>query len=155
MQDLPQDFRDLLIELSDADVEFVIIGGYAVAFHGHARATKDIDVLVRASPANSARVYKALAAFGAPLTQFEVTEDEFTDYDGVLQLGTPPFRIDILNSATAITFDEAIENRDAFELDGRRIAVIGLTALIKNKNAAARAQDIADVKALNRKHAER
>lgn len=151
MTELPPDFRDLLLELADADADFVVIGGYAVGFHGHSRATKDIDVLVRPSRVNASRVYKALAAFGAPLSQFEVDEDEFTNYDGVLQLGNPPFRIDILNSVTAITFDEAVEDRDSFELDGRRIPVVGLSALIKNKNAAGRPQDLADVAALTRK----
>jgi hypothetical protein len=72
--DLPEDFRDLLVELHDAGAEFVIVGGYAVAFHGYPRATKDIDILVRAVPENAARVYRALAAFGAPLSTFEVSE---------------------------------------------------------------------------------
>jgi hypothetical protein len=62
--DLPEDFRDLLIELHDAGAEFVVLGGHAVAYHGHPRATKDLDVLVRASAANAARVYKALASMG-------------------------------------------------------------------------------------------
>src|SRR5689334_9461541 len=70
--DLPEDFRDLLIELSDAGAAFVIVGGYAVAFHGHPRATKDLDVLIKADAENAGRVYRALAAFGAPLAAFEV-----------------------------------------------------------------------------------
>ena len=65
--ELPNDFRDLMIEMMDADVEFVVVGGYAVAFHGHPRATKDIDILVRPHRENAKRVYKVLAAFGAPL----------------------------------------------------------------------------------------
>ena len=98
--------------------------------------------------ANAARVYKALAAFGAPLDQFEVGETDFVTYDGVLQIGLPPRRIDILNRADGITFDEAIEANESFEVDGRRIAIIGLAALLKNKRAAAREQDLADAKAL-------
>ena len=74
------DFRDLLVELSDAKAEFVVVGGYAVAFHGHPRATKDLDVLVRPTPSNAARVYAALAAFGAPLNSFEVSVEDFADY---------------------------------------------------------------------------
>ena len=74
MIELPDDFRDLLIELHDAGAESVVLGGHAVAFHGHPRATKDLDVLVRATRANAARVYQALAAFGAPLQAFEVSE---------------------------------------------------------------------------------
>lgn len=148
MIELPQDFRDLLVELADAGADFVVLGGHAVAFHGHPRATKDLDVFVRADPANAAKVYRALAAFGAPLSSFAVHQDDFTTYDGILQIGLPPRRIDILNRAAGITFDAAIASGDAFELEGRRIPVIGLDALLKNKRAAGREQDLADVKAL-------
>lgn len=151
MIDLPDDFRDLLIALHEAGAEFVVLGGHAVAFHGHPRATKDLDVLVRADSSNAARVYCALAAFGAPLQAFEVSEQDFATYDGVLQIGLPPRRIDILNRADGITFDEAIADRASFELDGRQIPVIGLAALLKNKRAANRAQDLADVEALEAK----
>ena len=148
MIDLPEDFRDVLIELHDAGAEFVLLGGHAVAYHGHPRATKDLGVLVRASPANAARVYRALASFGAPLGLFEVGEADFATYDGVLQIGLPPRRIDILNRADGISFEEAIAGHGSFEVEGRRIPVIGLSALLKNKRAAAREQDLADVKAL-------
>jgi predicted nucleotidyltransferase len=148
--ELPEDFRDILIELHDALADFVIVGGHAVAFHGHPRATKDLDILVRADRQNAARVYQALAAFGAPLELFEVGEADFATYDGVLQIGLPPRRIDILNRATGITFDEALANSETFDLEGRPIRVIGLDALLKNKKATGRAQDVADVDALNR-----
>jgi hypothetical protein len=151
MVELPQDFRDLLVELADAEAEFAIVGGYAVAFHGHPRATKDLDVLVRASPSNAKRVYRALAAFGAPLHAFEVAEADFVDYDGVLQIGVPPVRIDIINRIAGVSFDEAVAAGDAFDLDGRRIAVIGREPLIKNKRAVGRPQDVADVAALTRR----
>jgi hypothetical protein len=149
--ELPDDFRDLLIELADANAEFVVLGGHAVAFHGHPRATKDLDVLVRATKDNAARVYRALAAFGAPLAAFEVSEEDFAAYDGVLQIGLPPRRIDVLNRADGITFDEAIAAGDAFDIEGRRIPIIGLDALLANKRAAGREQDLADVKALERR----
>ena len=105
-------------------------------------------MLVRATPANAAHIYRALAAFGAPLELFEVTEADFASYEGVLQVGVPPRRIDILNRATGITFDEAIADGAKFELDGREILVIGRAALLKNKRATGREQDLADVKAL-------
>ena len=148
MTDLPTDFRDLLIELADAGAEFVVLGGHAVAFHGHPRATKDLDLLVRATAPNASRVYRALAAFGAPLEAFEVGEEDFASYEGVLQIGVPPRRIDLLNRASGITFDEAIADGESFELEGRRIPVIGLEPLLRNKRAAARTQDLADVEAL-------
>jgi predicted nucleotidyltransferase len=146
--ELPDDFRDLLVELHDAGAEFVVLGGHAVAYHGHPRATKDLDVLVRATNTNAARVYKALASFGAPLDLFEVKEADFAAYEGVLQIGLPPRRIDVLNRADGITFDDAVSEAQFFDLEGRRIPVIGLQALLKNKRAAGREQDVADIKAL-------
>jgi hypothetical protein len=110
--ELPDDFRDLLVELHDVGAQFVVLGGHAVAYHGHPRATKDLDVLVRAERANAKLVYRALAAFGAPLQGFEVSEADFATYDGILQIGLPP------------------------------------RALLKNKRAAGRPQDLADVHAL-------
>jgi len=99
-------------------------------------------VLVRADASNAARVYRALGAFGAPLQTFEVSEDDFASYDGVLQIGLPPRRIDILNRADGITFDEAISDGACFEwTDGK--SIIGLAALLKNKRTARRAQDLA------------
>lgn len=148
MIELFDDFRDILVELHHAGARFVVLGGHAVAFHGHPRATKDLDVLVEANPDNAKRVYAALAAFGAPLSAFEVGVEDFASYDGVLQLGVPPRRIDIINRADGITFAEAVADGESFTLDGCEIPVIGRSALIKNKRAAGRPQDIADVKAL-------
>lgn len=148
MIELPEDFRDVLVELADANAEFVVLGGHAVAFHGNPRATKDLDILVRATAENAHRVYLALASFGAPLAQSAVTAEDFTSYDGILQIGLPPRRIDILNRADGITFDEAVAAGDSFEIDGRTIPVVGRAALLANKRAAAREQDLADVVAL-------
>lgn len=150
MIELPEDFRDLLVELHDAGAAFVVVGGHAVAFHGHVRATKDLDVLVQADRENAGKVYRALAAFGAPLASFEVAEADFASYDGVLQIGLPPRRIDIINRAAGISFPDAIAAGDSFDLDGRRIPIIGLAALLANKRAAGRPQDLADVSALER-----
>jgi predicted nucleotidyltransferase len=150
VMDLPEDFQDLLVELHDAGAAFVVVGGYAVAFHGHPRATKDIDILVHATPENALKVYQALAAFGAPLSSFQVTEADFATYEGILQIGLPPRRIDILNRATGITFAEAIADGDSFEVEGKAIPIIGRKALIKNKRATGRDQDIADVNVLER-----
>jgi hypothetical protein len=150
MIELFDDFRDLLVELHEAGARFVVLGGHAVAFHGHPRATKDLDVLVAADGENAKRVYAALAAFGAPLSAFEVGVEDFASYDGVLQLGVPPRRIDLINRADGITFAEAVADGETFDVDGRAIPVIGRGALIKNKLAAGRPQDIADVQALER-----
>jgi len=98
--ELPEDFRDLLLDLADNGADFVLVGGHAVAFHGHPRATKDMDVLIRANSTNAERVYKALGAFGAPLQNFDVQAKDFATYDGMLQSGC---RTDGLTSSTVPT----------------------------------------------------
>ncbi len=152
MTDLPDDFRDLLVELSTAGAEFLVVGGYAVAFHGHVRATKDIDILVRPTAENAARVYAALAAFGAPLAAFEVGPSDFATYDGVLHFGAPPYGADILNRIDGVSFDAACIDAGALEVDGRAVRVIGLDALLVAKRAAGRPKDLLDVAALERIH---
>ena len=150
MTELTKDFIDLLTALVDADVDFVVVGGYAVAFYGHPRATKDLDVFVRANPANAKKLYKALAVFGAPLHEFEVAEEDFSDYGGILQLGVPPQRIDIINRITGVNYEEAIQDAGVFDVEGRAIRIISLDALVKNKLAAGRDQDLLDAKSLSR-----
>jgi hypothetical protein len=152
---LPPDFRDLLAELDVAGAEFVVVGGYAVAFHGHARATKDLDVLVRPTPENALRVYAALARFGAPLEQFDVAANDFATYDGVLQFGVAPLRADVLNRIAGLSFDEAASTAVIVDLDGHSIAVLGLDALLRAKRAAGRPQDLLDVEALEAIHGRR
>src|SRR5690606_20316768 len=149
--DLNPDFIDLLLELDRCQAEFVIVGGYAVAVHGHPRATKDLDIFVRRSAENAARVFEALASFGAPLAAFAVKEEDFVKPGGILQLGIAPARIDIINTIDGIDFDEAIQERLFIDLQGHEIPVIGLEALIKNKTSSARPQDLADVAALTTK----
>lgn len=147
---LPADFRDVLVCLSDAEAEFMVIGGYAVAHHGHVRATKDIDVFIRPTHENAARVMRALEAFGAPLSALDINADDFATPGKVIQLGLPPLRIDILTAATALDFEGASQTTDRLDVDGRAVPIIGLEALLKNKRAAARPQDLADVDSLER-----
>jgi len=149
--ELSTDFIDLLSDLVDAEVDFLVVGGYAVAFYGHARATKDLDIFVRADPENAERLFQDLVAFGAPLGQFKVKKEDFSNYGGILQLGIAPQRIDIINQITGVTFEEALKDSKEFDIDGRTIHVIGLDALIKNKLAAGRDQDLVDAKVLSRK----
>lgn len=148
MQALPDDFRDLLVELVDAGVRFLIVGGYAVAVHGYARATKDLDVWVEPSSDNAPRIYAALARFGAPIQQFQITAGDFEQYDGVLQLGVPPMRIDILTRIGGIAFQDAWDERTQLEVEGRQVPVIGIDALIANKKFVGRPQDQVDAQML-------
>src|SRR5262245_65310908 len=99
------DFVDLLRAFADADVRFMIVGAYALAVHGRPRATGDLDVWIDATPENASRVMKALAAFGAPLS--EITEADFAHPGVVYQIGVAPGRIDILTELTGVTFEQA------------------------------------------------
>lgn len=143
------DFRDLLFELTVAEARFLIIGGYAVALHGHPRATKDLDIWVDATRENAPRAMAALTAFGAPL--FGLEEHDLASPGVGLQIGLPPQRIDIITDPSGIRFDEAWPNRiETAITPDLRCGFIGFDDLIKNKRAAARPQDLADVAALGR-----
>jgi len=153
--DFNDDFRDLLACLRDAQVDYVIVGAHALAAHQLPRATGDLDVLVRPSDDNATRVYRALAAFGAPLTAHGVRSADFATPGTVYQLGLPPRRIDVLTSISGVTFDEAWAGRLEVELHGERMPVLGRDELIRNKRAAGRPKDLADVHALERGGASR
>ena len=144
LEGLHEDFRDLLVLFADAGVEFVIVGAYALAFHGAPRASGDIDLFVRPSLANAQRVFDALARFGAPLESAGVTAADFAQPEAVYQIGLPPRRIDVLTEISGVTFDEAWTSRVVGEVEGRTVSFIGRAALLKNKEASGRPKDIAD-----------
>ena len=150
LEGLNEDFRDLLVLLADAGVEFVIVGAYALAFHGAPRASGDIDLFVRPSAVNAGRVFDALVRFGAPLHSAGVTAADFAQPGAVYQIGLPPRRIDLLTEISGVTFDEAWASRSTAEVDGRTVAFIGREALIKNKEASGRLKDAADVARLRK-----
>jgi hypothetical protein len=140
------DFKDLLSSLLAADVRFLLVGSYALAFHGHPRATKDIDVWVEPTHENAARVLRALEAFGAPIQN--VTADDFADPQTVFQIGVPPRRVDLLCSIEPVAFDQAWAARETLHLDDLDVPVIGLRGLLANKEASDRLQDRADAEVI-------
>lgn len=145
LEGLNEDFRDLLTLLADLGVEFLVVGAYALAFHGAPRASGDIDVFVRPSRENARRVFEALQRFGAPLETAGVTAAEFEQPGMVYQLGLPPRRIDLLTELSGVGFDEAWASRAQAEVDGRAVFFIGRDALLKNKAATGRPKDLADI----------
>ncbi len=149
--DFNDDFRDLIACLRDAGVDYVIVGAHALAAHQLPRATGDLDVLVRPSDDNAARVYRALAAFGASLTAHGVRPIDFATPGTVYQIGLPPRRIDVLTTISGVTFDEAWRGRVELDLHGERLPFLGREELIRNKRAAGRPKDLADVIALERR----
>jgi hypothetical protein len=147
---LNADFRDVVLALCDAGAEFLIVGAYAVSFHGHPRATGDLDILVRPSPENARRVFAALSRFGAPLTALGIVEADLARADVVCQIGQAPRRIDILTSISGIEFEAAWQTKVAAAWRGRTAWFLGLAALLANKRATARPKDLEDVRALER-----
>ena len=141
------DFKDMLRALSDAKVDFLLVGAYAVAAHGHPRATGDLDLWVRPDAETAPKVYRVLAEFGAPL--HDLTIDDLARPGMVFQIGVEPSRIDILTAISGVEFDHAWANRLSVEMDGIQLNVIGRDDLIANKRACGRPKDIADAESLD------
>jgi len=150
LDDLNPDFRDLLRALADAEVEFVVVGAYALSFHGAPRASGDIDIFVKPSPENAARVWRALIAFGAPVEAAGMVAADFTEPNLVYQIGLPPRRVDVLTSISGVSFDEAWASREGASVDGRQVHFIGREMLVRNKLAAGRPKDLADAARLKK-----
>lgn len=143
-----RDFAEMLSALSAAGAEYLVVGAHALAAHGHPRATGDLDVWVRPDPANAERVWAALMKFGAPLSALKKTDLQTPGV--VFQIGAAPVRIDILTAIDGVEFADAWSRRVVVEIDGQRVALIGKEDLIRNKRAAGRPQDLADVAALEK-----
>jgi hypothetical protein len=144
--ELDKDFSEFVALFIDHDVQFLIVGGYALAAHGLPRATGDLDAWVRVSEANSVKIFAALREFG--FGDVGVSASDFDHEDSVVQLGFPPYRIDILTSVDGIDFDGAWDRRMLVEVNNLSVPFISRDDLIANKKAAGRPQDIADVQRL-------
>jgi hypothetical protein len=140
------DFDEMLSALSEAGAEYLIVGAHALAAHGLPRATGDLDIWIRPSQENAGRVLAALRVFGAPL--FDLTQEDLARPGTVFQIGVVPCRIDILTEITGVTFDEAWPRRAIFTIEGRPLPFLGRGELERNKRAAGRPKDLADLAAL-------
>ncbi|HZN41511.1 MAG TPA: hypothetical protein VFD82_22085 [Planctomycetota bacterium] len=150
LDSLNPDFRDMVGMLCEERAEFLVVGAYAVSFHGHPRTTGDMDLLVRPTAGNAARVWRALLRFGAPVAATGLVEADLAKPDTVYQIGVPPRRIDILTEISGVTFDRAWQSRVEVDWSGRRVAFIGFDELIANKKAARRPKDLLDVAQLEK-----
>ncbi|MGI8669315.1 MAG: hypothetical protein ACR2J3_05625 [Aridibacter sp.] len=146
---LNKDFREFIELLNLNKAKYLLIGGYAIAFHGHPRYTKDLDIWLELSDENASNVLKALEDFG--FGDLEVSKDDFLQKGMVVQLGYPPNRIDLINSPDGVDFDECYESKIEIEIDDVKISVIDLENLKKNKKASGRLQDLADLEKLSDK----
>jgi len=138
-----RDFAEMLKALGAESVEFLVVGAYAVAGHGIPRATGDIDLWVRPSTDNAARVWRALERFGAQRSR--VSPESFTQPDVVYQIGLPPNRIDFLTTIDGVEFDDAWAEKVPCVVGGIAFNMISLRHLVANKIATGRPQDLADV----------
>lgn len=140
------DFRDLLSSFNARGVEYLVVGAHALAAHGHVRATKDLDVWVRPTPENAARVLEALRAFGAPLADLSV--DDMARPGTVFQIGVAPVRIDVLTAIDGVEFEECWLRRVSSRYADEVVHVLSREDLLRNKRASGRLQDLADVERL-------
>lgn len=136
---LNQDFIDILSVFSEEKVEFLVVGGYAMAFHGYVRATGDIDLWIRISDENAQKVWRALQKFGAPL--FDLKIEDLQTLGMVFQIGIIPSRIDVITQIDGVDFEDAWKEHKTVEIEGLKIPVIGKTHLLVNKKSTDRPKD--------------
>lgn len=144
--DVPSDFKEWLECLNAHGTEYLVIGAYALAFHGAPRATGDIDVYVKPSRENATRLLAALDEFG--FGSLNLTPEELEVPDQVVQLGVAPIRVDIITSISGVSWQEAWESKEQGTISGVPVNFIGRGAYIANKRASGRLKDLADVEAL-------
>ena len=141
-----EDFEEFLKLLSEKNVEYVIVGGYAVAFHGYVRLTKDLDILFRNSTDNISRIRSALNGFGFPTESLD--DVAFSEEGKIIRMGVSPVMIELINAVSGITFDEIWKNKVAGEYGSITVFYISLKDLLINKKASGRPRDIADYEEL-------
>ena len=143
---LPPDFKEFLRLLNDHSVEYLLIGGYAVAYHGYPRATGDMDIWVAMNPGNARRIVAVLRQFGFDVPQ--LSTDTFLAERKVVRMGVPPIRIEIMTTVSGVSFAECYADRVVAELDGVAVNLIGLEDLKRNKKASGRHKDLNDLENL-------
>jgi hypothetical protein len=143
---LPPDFKEFLQLLSAHQVEYLLIGGYAVAYHGYPRATADMDIWIALHPHNAEKVVVALKAFGFDLP--ELSPAMFLKQGQIIRMGVPPLRIEIATSISGVRFEECYAARVIAILDEVAVNLISLTHLKANKKAAGRYKDLNDLENL-------
>ena len=141
------DFREFVELLNRHEVNYLVTGGYAVGVYGHPRYTGDMNFWVEASEENGERLVRVFRDFG--LASFGLTANHFTKPEQIVQIGYPPYRIDVITSIDGVDFKDAYPNMKIFEVDGIPVNFIGLEDLKRNKKAAGRGKDLEDLKNLD------
>jgi hypothetical protein len=143
---LPSDFKEFLKLLNAHQAEYLLIGGYAVGFHGYPRATVDMDIWIAMNLANSQRIVTVLKEFGFDLP--ELSPELFLKEWQIIRLGVPPVRIELATTLSGVNFNECYAERVVDMLDGVKVNLISLKHLKINKKASGRHQDLADIENL-------
>ena len=138
----------MLQTLLDNEVKFLIVGAYALAVYGYPRATGDFDIWVEPSTENAKRIFSALTAFGAPLS--DLTEETFTEKGIIFQIGVAPCRIDLITHIDGVNFTDAYTSREKVSIEDLILPFISKENLIKNKKSTGREKDLVDVKYLEK-----
>jgi len=146
---LNNDYKEMLQILLEEEVDFIVVGAYALAAHGVPRATGDIDIWIKTDTRNAERLIRALKKFGAPVG--DITASDFTEPDIVFQIGVAPRRIDFLTSIDGVNFADADKDKLTIKINDIDVPVISLENLIKNKKAASRPKDLLDIESLKNK----
>jgi len=151
---LARDFEEFVGLLNKHQVDYMVVGGYALALHGKPRHTGDLDIWINISDENAERMLQVLLDFGMGALGFK--KADFLKPGYITQIGYPPLRIDILNNIDGVEFSKAMQNRQKIKLDDDlEISFIGLQDFISNKEAAGRSQDLSDIKEIKKKVAQR
>ena len=140
---LPQDFKEFLRLLNAHQVEYLLIGGYAVGYFGYPRATADMDIWIAINPVNAKKIVAVLKEFGFNLP--DLSPELFLKEWQIIRLGVPPVRIEISTTISGVNFDECFAEKEVVELDGEQVNLISLNHLKINKKASGRHQDLADL----------
>jgi len=148
-----KDFVYFIELLNTHNVEYMVVGAHALAYHGRPRHTGDLDIWIKPSMENAGKMINVLKDFG--FGSLGLTEDDFLKENYVTQLGYPPLRIDILNSISGVNFDDAYKGRILGENDNLHISFINISDFIANKKASGRPKDLGDIEALNKKQRKR
>lgn len=143
---LPPDFKEFLRLLNSHGVEYLLVGGYAVGYHGYPRATADMDLWVAMTATNAQKVTQVLREFG--FESPELQPGLFLEKDKVIRMGMPPLRIEVLTTLSGVEFDVCYSRREVVDLGGVDVSMIGLDDLKVNKRAAGRHQDLSDLEHL-------
>lgn len=144
---LNPDFKELIRSLNNSEVKYLVVEGYAVAFHGYPRYTKDLDIWIEMSPDNAERIISALQRFG--FGDLELDTSDLLEPDSIIQLGYPPVRIDLITSMDGVSFNECHSTRVEAIIDDVSVPFIDLLHLKQNKEATGRYQDLADLENLD------